>query len=69
MRPTLIWLAVLIAACAVLVAALARAQTPLCGFPPFPPYGCEYTCVCDALTCHWVLICDAKEDDDAPDSD
>lgn len=24
-----------------------------CGFPPFPPYGCEYICV-DGV---WHLVC------------
>lgn len=28
-----------------------------CGYPPWPPYGCEYVCACDDLGCHWVLIC------------
>lgn len=30
-----------------------------CGVPPYPPYGCQYICVCSQTRpeCHWVLVC------------
>jgi hypothetical protein len=36
---------------------LAQANTA-CGFPPFPPFGMVYVCVCDRnmQNCQWVLV-------------
>jgi len=30
-----------------------------CGYPPYPPTGCHYVCMCDNLgnNCRFVLIC------------
>lgn len=29
-----------------------------CGFPPFPPFGMTYLCLCNAQgqNCQWVLV-------------
>lgn len=43
---------------AALAAASIGAQANMCGFPPFPPIGMTYVCVCNATgtSCHWVLV-------------
>lgn len=42
--------------CLALLPALASATQ--CGYPPYPPYGMEYVCVCNSagLNCHWILV-------------
>jgi hypothetical protein len=30
-----------------------------CGYPPYPPYGCEAVCICDdrGQNCYWTFVC------------
>jgi len=38
--------------------ASSAANATMCGYPPFPPFGMEYVCVCDrnGANCHWILV-------------
>jgi hypothetical protein len=47
----------LIASLLLSLSGLAHANTA-CGFPPFPPFGMTYMCLCNAQgqNCQWVLV-------------